>query len=87
VARSIGVSGPHGTKPGAARSFRGTKKRLARIKLRENFSIAFWCFVAFIAFLLFVGIPWMLKQPADTHERHGRTTDSNGTAEDSAHAP
>jgi hypothetical protein len=55
--------------------------------MRDNFSIAFWCFVALMAFLLFVGVPWMIKHSDDIHQHHGRTTDSSGTAAGSAHAP
>ena len=87
VSRPIGETGPHTAKPGSARTFRGSKKRLARIRMRDNFSIAFWCFVALMAFLLFVAVPWMVKHsPDDTHPHQERTTDSNGIAADSAHA-
>ncbi len=87
VSPAIGEGGPHTTKPGSARTFRGSKKRLARIRMRDNFSIEFWCFVALMAFLLLVGIPWMLKHPDGFHHHHGRTTDSSGTSADSTHAP
>ena len=83
----IAAIGPHTTKPGSARTFRSSKKRLARIRMRDNFSFAFWCFVALIAFLLFVGIPWMIKHPDDIHHHHGRTTDNSGTSVDSERAP
>jgi hypothetical protein len=87
VSRSIIEGGPHSAKPGSARRFRGSKKRLARIRVRDNFSIGFWCFVALMAFLLFVGIPWMIKHPESFHYHHARTIDSSGTTVDSAHVP
>jgi hypothetical protein len=84
---SIGATGPHTTKRGSARVFRGSKKRLARIRMRDNMSLGMWCFVALMALLLFVAVPWLIKHPHALHT-HGRsTTDSIGTAADSAHAP
>jgi hypothetical protein len=84
---SIGENGPHTTKPGADRVFRGSKKRLARIRIRDNMSLGMWCFVALMAMLLLVVVPWLVNHPGALHTHGRRTTDSSGTAADSTHAP
>lgn len=42
--------------------YRGSSHRLRRIKLRGNSSIEIWLLVAWILFLLFVVVPWMMNQ-------------------------
>jgi hypothetical protein len=60
---SIHVDG-HRTHPGRARStYRGSRKRLLRLKWYKHTSIEFWLFVAFVLFLVFVGVPWMINHP------------------------
>jgi hypothetical protein len=42
---------------------RGSRKRLHRIKWRQNTSVGFWVFVIFMLVVLFVGIPWLIRHP------------------------
>ncbi len=73
---------------GGTRVFRGSKKRVARIRMRDHFSIAFWCFVVVMALFFLVGFPWLLKHPGHhIHEYREHRTDSSGTTSDSGHAP
>jgi hypothetical protein len=60
--------GPHAARPGAGKSYRGSRKRVQRIKWRENTPVELWIVVALILFTLFVGVPWLVKHPpADLH--------------------
>ena len=52
---------------------RGSRKRLNRIRLRGNWSIELWIFVAIMAFMLIVGVPWLIRHPMvdpDAHHTH-----------------
>lgn len=51
---------PTGTRPG--KWFRGSRRRLERITLRDNWTVEMWLLVAWVAFLLFVVVPWMVRQ-------------------------
>jgi hypothetical protein len=42
---------------------RGSQKRLNRIRLRGNWSLELWIFVAIMAFMLIVGMPWLIRHP------------------------
>jgi hypothetical protein len=48
---------------GAPRSYRGSRKRLRRIRLRGNWSIEFWLYALFILALLFLVLPWLVRSP------------------------
>jgi len=41
--------------------YRGSRHRLKRIRLRGNFARELWLLVAWVAFLLFVVMPWMMR--------------------------
>jgi hypothetical protein len=43
--------------------YRGSRKRLRRITLRGNWSIELWIFIAIMAFMLLVGVPWLIRHP------------------------
>ena len=49
-----------GLRPG--RWYRGSRQRLRRIRLRDNWSLELWLLIAWVAFLLFVVVPWMVRQ-------------------------
>jgi hypothetical protein len=49
--------------------YRGSRHRIRRLKWHEHTSIEFWVVVAFILFVLFFGIPWLIKHPIDLHHR------------------
>jgi hypothetical protein len=72
-ARHHGDSGPHLSGGRGSKTYRGSRKRIRQIKWREHTSIEFWVFVVFMLFLLFVGIPWMIKHPIDHHHEPSST--------------
>ena len=45
---------------GARRTFRGSNKRIRRIRIRGNGSWEMWLLLAWVAFVLLVVIPWMI---------------------------
>jgi len=47
-----------------AKTFRGSMRRLRTIRMHGNGSWELWIFVVWVAFLLFVVVPWII--------RHGR---------------
>jgi hypothetical protein len=49
-----------GTRP--PKRYAGSRRRLRRIRLRDNSSWELWLLVAWVAFLLFVVMPWMIRQ-------------------------
>jgi len=63
-------SGPHASRPGAGKVYRGSRKRLRRIGWRENTSVELWIFVVLVLFMLFVGIPWLIRHPPVHHHQH-----------------
>jgi hypothetical protein len=44
-----------------AKTYRGSKRRVRRIRMRGNGSWEMWIFVVWVAFLLFVVVPWMIR--------------------------
>jgi hypothetical protein len=61
--------GPHTSKPGAARVYRGSRRRIKRITMRDNMSVEFWIFLVLILFLLVGILPWMIRHPHDHHSK------------------
>ena len=58
--------------------YRGSRRRLKRLRWRGNFSFEMWLVLAWVLFLLFVVIPWMIRQG---HEPHGNVAvDAGATA-------
>ena len=53
---------------GAGRAYRGSRKRLKRIKFFENTSVEFWLFVVLMLFMLLVVVPWLIKHPPRDHD-------------------
>lgn len=53
--------------------YRGSKKRLRRIRMRDNGSLAFWMFVAVVLFSLFVVLSWLILHEAPEPPAHGTT--------------
>jgi len=59
--RTRAAGGSHGgSRP--ARLYGGSRRRLQRIKLRGNGSWELWLLLLWVLFLLFVIVPWMLRQ-------------------------
>jgi hypothetical protein len=46
----------------AAKTYRGSRRKLKQLRLRGNSSAELWLLVAWVAFLLFVVLPWMIRQ-------------------------
>lgn len=61
---------PFGGRGVALRGNRGSRRRLRRIKLRENWSRAMWALLAFVLLVLLVVIPWVLRHPLPHQEEH-----------------
>jgi hypothetical protein len=57
--------GSHLKRPHGQLVFRGSRKRIARIKWRGNSSHEFWIFLVLLVLLVVVVIPWMMKQSAE----------------------
>jgi hypothetical protein len=49
---------------------RGSRKRLNRIRLRGNWSIELWVFVAIMAFMLILGMPWLVRHSMVDPDAH-----------------
>jgi hypothetical protein len=49
-----------GLRPGKV--YRGSRRRVRLIRLRDNWSLELWLLAAWVAFLLFVVVPWMIRQ-------------------------
>jgi hypothetical protein len=54
----------------AAKVYRGSRKRVRRIKWRGNTSVELWIVVVLMLFVLCVGIPWLIKHPPVEHSHH-----------------
>jgi hypothetical protein len=63
------ADGPHNKRTGGAQCYRGTRKRLARIRLRGNSSIELWLFIVLVILLFAVVFPWVESHPPSPH-RH-----------------
>jgi hypothetical protein len=50
-------------RPGAGKVYRGSHRRLRRIKWQDNTSTELWLFVVLILIMVFVGIPWLITHP------------------------
>jgi hypothetical protein len=61
---------PSGAHAGAGKAYRGSRKRVRRIKWRDNTSVEFWILVVLMLFMMFVGVPWLFKHPPADHHQH-----------------
>jgi hypothetical protein len=53
--------GKNGARPG--RFYRGSRRRLRRIRFRGNWSLEIVFFVIWLLFALFVLVPWIVRHP------------------------
>jgi hypothetical protein len=60
-------SGPHSAGSHPGRVYRGSPKRVRRIRFRGNWAIEVWVLVAVILFTLFVVVPWLVRHPSSDH--------------------
>ena len=61
--RLIVGHGPHLRRAGAGKIYRGSRRRLRRIKWHEHTPAEFWIFVVLVIVMLIVLIPWLTKHP------------------------
>ena len=52
----------------APRTFRGTYKRIRRIRMSRHEQVLMWLFVAWLVVLLFVVVPYMARHPSTENE-------------------
>jgi hypothetical protein len=46
----------------AVKIYRGSRRRVRQLRLRGNASAQLWLFVGWVAFLLLVVVPWMIRR-------------------------
>jgi len=63
-------SGLHLLGPGAGKTYRGSRKRLRRIKWHEYTPVEFWIYLVLLLVALLIVIPWLIKHPPSGHH-HG----------------
>jgi hypothetical protein len=57
----VPARGQHHTNAG--RAYRGSRRRLRRIRLRGTWSLEIVLFVIWVLFALFVLVPWIVRHP------------------------
>jgi hypothetical protein len=62
------TSGPQAAGPRPGRAYRGSRKRVRRIRFRDNWAVELWILVAVILFVLFVLVPWLVQHPPVDHQ-------------------
>jgi hypothetical protein len=63
------ANGPQTSGPRSGKAYRGSRKRVRRLRLRGNWSVELWIFLAVMLFTLFVVVPWIVRHPpADQHQ-------------------
>lgn len=55
----------------AAKTYRGSRRRLRRISLRGNWSFELLLFVAWLLFCLLVLVPWLVQHPPTHGHQNG----------------
>jgi hypothetical protein len=48
--------------------YRGSRRRLRRIAVRGNASVAVWALLVWLLLILFVAIPWAMRHQPEHHE-------------------
>jgi len=61
------ATGPQTIRPGAGRVYRGTRKRLRRIRLRENTPLGLLVFVVALVLLMIVTFVLLIQHPPLHH--------------------
>jgi hypothetical protein len=57
------ATGPDDRSPDEAKVYRGSRKRLRRIKMKGKWSIEMWVLVIAALIILFVVVPWLVTHP------------------------
>lgn len=63
-------SRPHLGRPGAGKTYRGSRKRLRRIKWYEHTPVEFWIYLVLLLLVLLIMIFSLIKHPPPEHH-HG----------------
>jgi type II secretory pathway component PulM len=64
----------HLGRPGAGKVYRGSRKRLRRLKWREHTPAEFWILVVIVIVMLLVVIPWLINHPPAEHHHETDAT-------------
>jgi len=48
-----------GTRP--PKTYRGSRRRIRQLKMRDHWSLGLWLLVAWVVFLILVVLPWMIR--------------------------
>jgi hypothetical protein len=59
------ITGPRSIRPSSIRAYRGSQKRVNRIKMRYHLSKELWVVVAVVLFWLVLVLPWVVRQAAE----------------------
>jgi hypothetical protein len=62
------AGGPQTSGPRPGKVYRGSRKRVRRIRFRDNWPVELWILVAVILFMLFVVVPWLVQHPPPDHQ-------------------
>jgi hypothetical protein len=57
--RPTGDSAPGSQRP--AMAYKGSRRRIKRIQIRGNGSLEVWLLVGWVAFLVLIVLPWMMR--------------------------
>ena len=63
------MGGPHTARAGAGKTYKGSKKRVRQIRLRDTWSVGFWIFVVVVLIQLFIVVPWLIRHPPEHFEQ------------------
>jgi hypothetical protein len=61
--RNLRIEDRPSGRPGTQRSYRGSRKRIRRIRMQDHWSVELWLFVIFVLLALFIVVPWLIRHP------------------------
>lgn len=64
------AGGPRAGTSGAPKMYRGSQKRVDRIKWRRHTPLGFWIFALVVALLLIAGAAWLMRHPPQRSHHH-----------------
>ena len=53
-----------------SKPFRGSKRRVRKIRMQGNWSLGLWVLVMVVLLALFVGVPWLMRHPPPAESPH-----------------
>jgi hypothetical protein len=63
------ANGPQASGLRSGKVYRGSRRRVRRIRFRGNWAVELWILVAVILFVLFVVVPWLVQHPPVDHQQ------------------